>query len=170
MLLTTANTVNAAQAVTLATFSNLGLAARSTLTVRDNATNLAQNFDTLQALAIRTPLSAFAVVGTDTPTLAITAAQYLNDVAALRVLSGKYLLDVIGTFGLTLTTLSGGIQLDGRAGGPTLNAAAGGNILIGGDGDILNGGAGPDRFVFHGASGLETVNNFRTAMGNVTTL
>lgn len=53
--------------------------------------------------------------------------------------------------------------LDGGAGGCTVNAGNKGAVLIGGDDDILKGGAGDDTFVFAGKFGTNTIQNFDTA-------
>lgn len=53
--------------------------------------------------------------------------------------------------------------LDGGAGGCTVNAGNKGAVLIGGDDDILKGGAGADTFVFAGKFGTNTIQNFDAA-------
>jgi VCBS repeat-containing protein len=68
--------------------------------------------------------------------------------------------------GSSVTTPSGNIVLDGSAGNATLTSSTTLNsqhILIGGPGDILNGGVARDTFVFAGDFGHNTINNYQSA-------
>jgi len=60
---------------------------------------------------------------------------------------------------------TGTTVLDGSAGNATLTSSTtlnGQHILIGGPGDVLNGGRAPDTFVFAGDFGHNTVNNYQS--------
>lgn len=64
-----------------------------------------------------------------------------------------------------------GNVLSGEAGDDTLGGGGGNDQLIGGGGsDRLNGGGGADAFIFRGASGADTINDFGPGSGDVIVL
>ena len=94
--------VSAANAATVA-----GAAHVTSITVSDTAANVVANIAALQTLATGTQLSSIALTDGTTPTLALTAAQYSADSAALGKISSAYNLSVSGVSAANASTVAG---------------------------------------------------------------
>lgn len=79
----------------------------TSLTVSDVGINVVANIAALQTLATGTKLSSIVLTDSTTPTLALTAAQYSADAAALGKISSAYNLAVSGVAAGNVSTLAG---------------------------------------------------------------
>ncbi len=78
----------------------------TSISVSDTAANVVASIASLQTLAIGTKLASIALTDGTTPTLALTAAQYAADMAALGKISSAYNLAVSAVLAVNAATVS----------------------------------------------------------------
>ncbi len=79
----------------------------TSLTVSDMGTNVVANIAALQTLATGSKLSSITLIDGSTPTLALTAAQYSADTAALGKIASAYNLSISGVTAANASTVAG---------------------------------------------------------------
>ena len=94
--------VTAANAATVA-----GQAHVTSISVSDMGANVLANIAALETLATGTELSSITLTDGTTPTLALTAAQYAADTAALAKIGSAYNLSISGVTAANASTVAG---------------------------------------------------------------
>jgi Ca2+-binding RTX toxin-like protein len=97
----------AALTLNLAEFNSFNTIDGTLITVSDTAANVAANLAALEPLAVSGQLTSITLTDSATPTLALTAAQFSADSAALTKISSAYDLSISGVLAANASTVAG---------------------------------------------------------------
>ena len=78
----------------------------SAVAVSDSAANVVANLDTLQTIAAAGDITSITLTDTGTPSLQISAAQFVNDITAIGDISGSYTLALTGVTDANVSAVS----------------------------------------------------------------
>ena len=79
----------------------------STVAVSDSAANVVSNLDSLQTIATAGDIASITLTDTGTPSLQISATQFVNDITAIGDISGNYTLALTGVLAAKAAGLAG---------------------------------------------------------------